>query len=372
MSKTGSKSWAFIYDHGGRQRTAGLGSVGAVTLKQAREIAAQGREMLARKPPVDPLGVWQTAKRAQSVPTFDEAAKVFLAKKGGEWRSGKVKRQAGMVLAKYTKPIAKRRVDEIDTRDVLKVLQPLWAKAPAVGSRLRGYIENVLNGAKALGDIDEGKANPARWRGHLDTLLPKPPTSEHLAAMDYARVPSFVAELRRRCFNEDGSICVSAYALEYCILTAARASEALGSRWREIDLDAKVQIFEAERTKSGRAFEVPLSDAACDIIEAMRAVRVEGCDFVFAGRFKYRPTSSKTFERVLKGMGEAVTTHGFRSSFRDWAGNETATPRDICEMALGHKVGDATERAYRRSDALEKRRALMEAWAAYCPRRRPA
>lgn len=148
VSKTGSKSWAFIYDFGGRQRTAGLGSANSVTLKQAREIAAQGREMLARKPPIDPLSAWQAAKRAQSVPTFEAAAKVFLDKKTGEWRADKVKRQARMMLAGYTKPIAKRRVDEVDTHDVLKVLQPVWARAPVVGARLRGYIENTLNAAK--------------------------------------------------------------------------------------------------------------------------------------------------------------------------------------------------------------------------------
>ena len=224
---------------------------------------------------------------------------------------------------------------------------------------------NKRDAAKALGHIDEHKANPARWRGHLDQLLPKARKGEHFAALDYRRAPEFIAELRGRRFNEDGSLCIGAFALEFCVLTATRASETLGCRWQEIDLDAKVWTLPEVRMKAGRAFEVPLSDAARDLVEAMRAVRVEGCDFAFPGRFRFRPISSKTFERLLADLGEAVTTHGFRSSFRDWAGNESATPRDVCEMALGHKVGDATERAYRRSDALEKRRALMETWAAY-------
>ena len=356
-----SKSWEFIYDYRGRQRTMGLGSIDSVPLKQARDKAAECRQLLARG--LDPLGMREAAKRAQSILTFEEAAKIFLDKKVGEWRAAKVMRQARMMLADYCKPLSKRRVDEIDTRDVLKVLQPLWARAPAVGARLRGYIENVLNAAKALGHIDEGKANPARWRGHLDQLLPRRPTGEHFAAMDYRRVPEFIVKLRRLRAYEDGAICVSAHALEFCILTATRAGEALGCRWQEINLDAKLWTIPRARMKAGRDFEVPLSDAACALIEAMRAIRVGGGDLVFPGRFTHRPMQSKAFERLL--TSESVTTHGFRSSFRDFAGNETSTPRDICEMALAHKVGDATEQAYRRSDALQKRRVLMDFWGAY-------
>ena len=362
-SKTGSKSWAFIYDFGGRQRTMGLGSIDSVTLKQARAKAAECRQLLDKG--LDPISVRQAAKLAQSVPTFEEAAKVFLAKKGGEWRSDKVKRHALMILAKYCKPIAKRRVDEIDTQDILACLKPLWTRAPVVGARLRGYVENVLSAAKALGHIDPDKANPARWRGHLDQLLPKRPTGKHHPAMDYKRAPEFIAELRRRRINEDGSICIPAYALEFCVLTATRAGETLGCRWQEIDLIAKLWIIPEERMKSRRGFTIPLSDAAYAVIEAMRATQAQGCDFVFPGRFKYRPLSSKMFERLLQAMKEPVTTHGFRSAFRDFAGNETPTPRDICEMALAHKVGDSTEQAYRRSDALEKRRTLMNLWGQY-------
>ena len=222
VSKTGSKSWALIYDYGGRQRTMGRGSVDSVTLKQARDKAAECRQLLGKG--LDPLSVREAAKRAQGVPSFQDAGRVFLAKKigdektgGGEWRSDKIKRQARMMLATYCKPIAQRRVDEIDTRDVLKALQPLWTRAPAVGARLRGYIEATLNAAKALGHIPEDKANPARWKGHLDQLLPKRPKGEHFAAMPYARVPEFIAELRRRRFNEDGSIYIPPCALEFCV-----------------------------------------------------------------------------------------------------------------------------------------------------------
>ncbi len=363
-SKTGnSKAWSFIYDYGGRQRTMGLGSVDVVSLKQARAKAAECRQLLDKG--LDPISVRQAAKRVQSVPTFEAAAKVFLDKKTGEWRSDKVKSQARMALAQYAKSLHKLPVDQIDTQGVLKALQPIWARAPVVGARLRGYIESTLNGAKALGHIDPDRANPARWRGHLDQLLPKRPQPAHHAAMDYARVPEFIAKLRRRRFYEDGSICISACALEFCVLTATRAGETLGCRWQEIDIDAKLWRIPEERMKSRRAFTIPLSDAALEIIGAMRAVKVEGCDFVFVGRFRYRPLLPKVFERLLASMKETVTSHGFRSSFRDFAGNETATPRDICEMALAHKVGDSTELAYRRSDALAKRRELMNLWAAH-------
>jgi integrase len=271
-----------------------------------------------------------------------------------------------VVVSKHCKPIARLPVNEIDTRGVLGVLKPLWAQAPAVAMRLRGYIENVLSGAKAIGDIDDHKANPARWRDHLKHLLPeRSKKSRHFAAMPYDRIPAFVVDLRGRRFSEEGSIHVPAYALEFTIVTAVRAGEALGCRWDEIDIQARTWTLPEERMKTGRMFEVPLSEAAVAIIEAMRAIKVEHCPFVFPGRFRSTPGSSKAFERLLKQLKKPFTTHGFRSAFRDWAGNETATPRDVCEMALAHKVGDMTEQAYRRSDALAKRRKLMDAWAVF-------
>ena len=234
-----------------------------------------------------------------------------------------------------------------------------------VGARLRGYIESTLNGAKALGHIDPDKptrrAGAAIWISFCQSA--RNPRTTPPWTMRASRNSS--PKLRRRRFYEDGSICISACALEFCVLTATRAGETLGCRWQEIDIDAKLWRIPEERMKSRRAFTIPLSDAALEIIGAMRAVKVEGCDFVFVGRFRYRPLLPKVFERLLASMKETVTSHGFRSSFRDFAGNETATPRDICEMALAHKVGDSTELAYRRSDALAKRRELMNLWAAH-------
>ena len=208
-----------------------------------------------------------------------------------------------------------------------------------------------------MGHIPRNEANPARWRGHLDKLLPKRAklTRGHHAAMDYADVPAFIAELRERQ-------AMAAMALEFAISTAARSGEVLGARWNEIDLEAKVWTVPATRMKAGREHRVPLSTRALAILEKLAEAKIS--DFVFAGQRPGKPLSGMALEMVLRRMKiEGVTVHGFRSAFRDWAGEETHFPREIAEAALAHVAGDATERAYRRGDALEKRRGLMEAWA---------
>jgi integrase len=361
VAKVGaSKWWEFTYKRDGRQRTKSIGPFHAVTVKQARDKAAEYRQVLAQG--VDPIEVTQAEKRAQSVPTFAAMFEAFLDKKQAEWRAPKVMKQARRAFETYCKPIARLRVDEVDTATVLKTLRPPWASAPKVAARLRGYIENTLAMAQVLGHIHEDKANPARWKGHLALLLPKKPKDRHFAALDYTRAPEFACLLRLRRFNDDGTLCPAAYALEFCILTAVRASEALGCRWAEIDLTRKLWTIPGRRTKSGREFVVPLSDAAIAVLKAMEAVRSDS-PFVFPGRFSKRAIDIKAFGRLTQPHG--VTTHGFRSSFRDFSGNETSTPRDICEMALAHLVGNATELAYRRDDALTKRRTLMDLWGDY-------
>jgi integrase len=250
-------------------------------------------------------------------------------------------------------------VDRIDTETVLSVLRPHWSRVPETASRLRGRIEKVLNAAKAKG-YRSGE-NPAAWRGHLDHLLPSPKKigdHSHYAAMPYAEVPAFLAKLRER----DG---VATLALELAILTAARSGEVFGAHWGEIDLGAKVWTIAANRMKAGREHRVPLSDPAMAILAKLNECRVSG--HVFPGQRRNQPLSPSAMELVLRRMGvKGVTVHGFRSSFRDWAGNETGFPREIAEQALAHVIGDVAEQAYRRSDALEKRRKLMDAWAAYC------
>jgi integrase len=238
----------------------------------------------------------------------------------------------------------------------------LWARAPVTANRLRGRIEKVLNAAKAKG-LRSGE-NPAAWRGHLDNLLPKRSklAQEHYAAMTYDDVSAFIARLRE---NES----VSALALEFVVLTAARSGEALGARWGEINLDTKVWTIPADRMKAGREHRVPLTESAMAILAKLDVVRTS--EFVFPGQGPGQPLVGETLIKILRRMGLEATVHGFRSSFRDWVGNETHFPREVAEQALAHAVGGAVERAYRRSDALEKRRPLMSAWANFCePRRR--
>ena len=280
------------------------------------------------------------------------------------FRNEKHKAQWKSTLATYAAPLRDKPVDTITTDDVLAILKPIWTTKPETASRVRGRIEKVLDAAKAKG-FREGE-NPARWRGHLDHLLPRPSklARGHHAAMPYDEVAAFVAELRER-------EAIAALALELCILTAARSGEILGMRWDEIDLDKKIWTVPAHRMKAGREHRVPLSQRATAIL--VRLSEHRSGDFVFPGQRRDKPLSNMAMEMMLRRMKiENATVHGFRSSFRDWAGNETGYPRELIETALAHVIGDKAEQAYRRSDALEKRRKLMEAWAGYCEPRRLA
>ena len=248
----------------------------------------------------------------------------------------------------------------MDTEAVLGVLQPIWQTTPETASRLRGRIETVLDAARAKGHIARNEANPARWRGHLDKLLSKRQklTRGHHAAMAFDDVPEFIGKLRERP-------AIAAMALEFLILTAARSGEVLGARWAEMDMVAKVWTVPAARMKAGREHRVPLAGRALAILD--EAVKGRTGEFVFSGQRADKHLSGMAMEMLLRRMKAAsVTVHGFRSSFRDWCGEATSFPREIAEAALAHVSGDATERAYRRGDALEKRRTLMEAWANYC------
>ena len=293
-------------------------------------------------------------------PTFGQCADELLAAKASEWRNEKHKAQWKMTLTEYAKPLRGLPVDEVDTEAVLSVLQPMWQSIPETASRLRARIEAVLDAARAKGHIPRNEANPARWRGHLDKLLPKRQKlmRGHHAALPYQDVPAFMGKLRERD-------AMAAPALEFLILTAARAGEVLGARWSEIDLEAKVWTVPAARMKSGRQHCVPLSGRALAILAVVAKAR--SGDFVFPGGRHGSTLSDEAMERVLRGMKVAkATTHGFRSSFRDWAGNETNFAREIAEACLAHAIGNAVEQAYRRGDALEKRRDLMNAWCSFC------
>jgi integrase len=353
VSPTGSRKWVLRFTWRGRPKEMGLGSATSVPLANAREKAASARRKIAQG--LNPI---EERKRDNGIPTFGEMADAVREALAAGFRNEKHKAQWKMTLETYAGPLRDKPVDIITTDDVLAVLKPLWTSKAETASRLRGRIEKVLDAAKAKGFRD--KENPARWRGHLDHLLPKRPhlSRGHHAAMPYEEVAGFVGKLRE-------SESVAAQALELCILTAARSGEILGMRWAELDLDKNLWTIPANRMKAGREHRVPLSPRAVSILHKLH--QSKSGDFVFPGQSRNRPLSNMAMEMVLRRMKiENVTVHGFRSSFRDWAGNVSSFPREVVETALAHVIGDKAEQAYRRSDALEKRRKLMEAWAAYC------
>ncbi len=358
VSKAGTKKWVFRFTWQGRPDNMGLGSAESVSLADARKARDEAERLLAAG--VNPKNARDDARTAEIArPTFGRCADEFLAAKESEWRNEKHRAQWSMTLTKYAGPLRSKPVDEIDTESVLAVLSPLWKKTPETASRLRARIEAVLDAARARGFILRNEANPARWRGHLDKLLPKPSklSRGHHAAMPYPEVSAFIAKLRERD-------ALAALSLEFAILTATRSGEVLGARWDEIDLEAKLWTVPAIRMKAGREHRIPLSGRALEMIERLSAARTG--EYVFPGHRAGRPLSNMAMEMVLRRMGvKGVTVHGFRSAFRDWAGNETHFAREVAEAALAHVVGDKAEQAYRRGDALEKRRELMMAWARY-------
>jgi len=335
------------------------GSADSITLAQARDKAHEARKLVSEG--VNPIEARREAgKVLAGKPTFGQIADALLEAKASEWRNDKHRAQWKMTLETYAKPLRALPVDEVDTEAVLGVLQPIWRTTPETASRLRGRIETVLDAARAKGHISRNEANPARWRGHLDKLLAKRQklTRGHHAAMPFDDVPEFIGLLRDR-------EAIAALALEFLVLTAARSGEVLGARWAEMDMAAKVWTVPAARMKAGREHRVPLSGRGLAILQRLGEAKTG--EFVFPGQRSDKPLSGMAMEMLLRRMKAAgVTVHGFRSAFRDWCGEATSFPREIAEAALAHVAGDATERAYRRGDALEKRRTLMEAWASFC------
>jgi len=345
----------------GRAREMGLGNYPSVSLAKARELAAQCRADLADgRDPIEAREGRRNAQRAR--PTFGECADELVDAKEAGWRNAKHRYQWRQTLTQFAAPLRSLPVDKVSTEDVLGVLKPIWLTKAETASRLRGRIEQVLDAAKAMGHIPPGTENPARWRGHLDKLLARRQKLQrgHLPAIPFADVPAFVVKLREREAE-------AALALEVTILTAARSGETLGAKWSEFDREKKVWTVPASRMKRGVEHRVPLSDRAMEILEKLWQVR-RG-ELVFPSHRDDRPLSDMAMTMLLRRMKfDGITVHGFRSSFRDWAGEATSFPREVAEAALAHAVGDETERAYRRGDALEKRRKLMEAWANYCGR----
>jgi integrase len=360
-----SRGWIFRYGLHGKTHDMGCGAFPEISLASARKLAFAYRQMLEEG--TDPLAE-RNAKRAAArvedskTITFDDCARQYIAAHADGWRNTKHRQQWTNTLAAYVSPVfGKLPVRAVDTGFVMRVLEPLWSSKPETASRLRGRIESILSWAQVRGYRLPNETNPAAWKNHLDHLLPaksKVRKAEHHAALPYIEVGKFMHALRR----QEG---IAAQALEFTILTATRTSETLGALWSEVDTDARVWVIAANRTKTGKEHRVPLSDAAIAVLQTMRAT--QHSDYVFPGIRDGRPLSRTGLQLPLRRMGHSnVTVHGFRSTFRDWAAEQTAFPSEVAEMALAHTVGSEVERAYRRSDLFDKRRQLMDAWATFC------
>jgi integrase len=352
ISPNGGRRWVFLYRWHGKSTEIGFGSARDVTLARVRELAREARGNLAEG--ISP----KEARKPTEGATFGECADQVIEAMRPSWRNGRHAAQWEMTLRNFAAPLRHLPVGEIGTDDVLSVLKPIWNDKLETASRLRGRIERVLDAAKARG-LRSGE-NPARWRGHLDQLLPKRQrlTRGHHAAMPYADMPDFMINLQSRR-------AIAAMALEFAILTAARSGEVLGARWEEFDLDRAVWTVPADRMKAGREHRVPLWGRALVIVKALQETsdRV----FVFAGQKLGKPLSATALRTVLRRMGiDVATVHGFRSTFRDWAAECTNFTNEVCEAALAHVIGNKAEAAYRRGDLFDKRRKLMDAWEAYC------
>lgn len=342
-----SRRWVFRYTIDKKTRDMGLGSARDVTLAEAREMADEARRLVQRRE--DPLEARRSTRRVR---TFRECAEAYLAAKERTFRNAKHRQQWHNTLLDLAASLGPMPVDKVATEHVLQVLSPIWTKTPETASRLRGRIERVLDAAKAAGE--RSGENPARWRGHLAHLLPQAPRSRrHHAALPVADAPAFLARLRQR----DS---VSARALEWTILTASRTSETLLARWSELQGD--VWVVPADRMKARREHRVPLTARCLDIADEMR--RLDSA-WLFPGEREGRPLSQMAMLMLLRDMAPGLTVHGFRSTFRDWAGDRTHFDREVIEAALAHRIGNRTEQAYRREDALDKRRRLMVAWAGF-------
>jgi len=363
VAPSGAKTWIYRFQIAGRRRDMGLGSAAIFSLAEAREKALAARRLVAEgTDPIEARRAQRLAKALDSAKsmTFRQCAEAYIRAHESGWRNAKHSAQWTATLATYAYPhFGDLPVQEIDVGLVMKAVEPIWSTKPETASRVRGRIESVLDWA-TVRQYRTGE-NPARWRGHLESLLPKKTkvrAVEHHAALPYVEIAGFLVELRQ----QEG---VAARALEFGILTAARTGEVLGARWDEIDFASCLWTIPGARMKAGKEHRVPLSDTALAILEKMREQRAS--DYVFRGGAAGRPLSNMALLMTLRRMKrDDLTAHGFRSTFSDWCAERTAFPAEVREMALAHAVGDKVEAAYRRGDLFEKRRQLAEAWARFC------
>ncbi len=360
---SGGRTWVLRMTVGNKRREMGLGGYPDVTLADAREAARAARAKV--RAGIDPIEEARSArsqlKATQAAAlTFRQCAERYIKAHRAGWKNVKHAQQWENTLEQHAYPvIGDLLVRDVALSHVLKVLEPIWTTTNETAVRLRGRIELVLDWATARG-LRDG-LNPARWRGHLDKLLPKPSKvnkREHHSALPVADVGAFMVELRAA----EG---MGARALEFAILTAARSGEVRGATWAEIDRDAAIWTVPAGRMKAGKEHRVPLSAEALALLDALP--RMGGTDLVFPAP-RGGVLSDMTLAAVLRRMGVPAVPHGFRSTFRDWAAERTNYPRDVAEMALAHAIGDKVEAAYRRGDLFDKRARMMADWAKFLAR----
>ena len=348
VKESGARSWVLRCQVNGRRRDVGLGSWPDVTLAVARDKAIETRRLMRQGG--DPVA----AKRRALTTCFRDAAAALIVSKRDGWRNAKHAAQWSTTLETYAYPkLGNMDVRAVTVDDVLAVLKPIWSEKPETASRVRQRIEAVLDFASAKG-LRDGD-NPARWRGHLDHLLPrssKVKAVEHHAAVEWREIGAFMKALSTR----QGT---AARALAFTILTAARSGEVRGMRWAEVDIAAGIWTVPAARMKAAKEHRVPLSTQAITLL----GEQAEAGELVFPGERAGRPLSDMSLTAVLRRMGRSETVHGFRSTFRDWAGEMSSFPREVVEAALAHRLKDKAEAAYARGDLFAKRRALMEEWA---------
>ncbi|MBU2788926.1 integrase arm-type DNA-binding domain-containing protein [Acidithiobacillus sp. VAN18-1] len=354
---SGSKSWVFRAKVGGTVREYGLGSASTTSAKDARDKAAHARQAIADG--LDPDAVLNPKPEKPSL-TFEQVARDTIEAKAPEWRNFKHRQQWENTLLQYVFPIiGSKPVAQITVEDVLRVLKPLWIEKTETATRLRQRIEAVLDRAAVLGLRDRDRVNPASWRGNLEHLLPKPrkvAKREHFEAIPHSDLPRVMAGLR-------GEDTVTAACARFIALCACRSGEARGAQWSEVDLVGRVWTIPASRTKTGKPHTVPLAAEAMDILRGLAVLGSTGLIFP-PSRTTKNPISDVAVTKALRRYSEAGTIHGLRSSFRDWAAEQTHFPRETVEACLAHAIG-SVEAAYRRTDLLERRREVMDAWARY-------
>lgn len=354
VSSVNARNWILRAVIGNRRRDMGLGGWPDVSLSDARELARKARQMIANGQ--DPIYEREKAKEGLRVtPSFSDCAKLTIEAKRPEWKNAKHAAQWASTLETYAHPvIGNMPVDQVELRDVVHVLSPLWTKKTETASRLRARIEAVLAWATVSG-YRKGD-NPARWKGNLDAVLAKPSKVskvKHHTALALDALPAFLAALAAK----EGT---AARALEFLVLTATRSGEVRGATWREVE--DGIWTIPASRMKAGKEHRVPLSPRARQILNDLP--RMAGSDLLFPAA-RGGQLSDMALTAVMRRMEVDAVPHGFRSTFRDWASEKTNYPRDVAEMALAHTIGDKVEAAYRRGDLFDKRTKMMADWAKF-------